>query len=192
MGRGAFIVLVGPDGAGKTSVATELLARTGGEYFHFRPPLFRRWDTPLAGETTAHTPPVRRGPVFSALRLTKAFVTFWAGYLTSVRPEVRAARIVIADRWAYGYLVHPIRLGVSIGTRWTNLLVRALPQPEMVFALVAEPRLIHRRKQELSPQQVAEEVAAWASLPVPQLSHVDASLPIPAIVDGIMSHLEKS
>ncbi|MFZ0015080.1 MAG: hypothetical protein WAL25_13300, partial [Acidimicrobiia bacterium] len=97
--RGVFVALIGPDGVGKTSVAAELITRTGGRYFHFRPPLWRDWTTPNPGEVVVAPTPDRTGPVMSWLRLGKALVTFWLGYLTSVRPEVRRGITVVADRW---------------------------------------------------------------------------------------------
>lgn len=187
--HGAFIALVGPDGVGKTSVATELISRTGGHYFHFRPPLRREWTTPSPGETVAPSAPSHTGAVISALRLVKAFCLFWLGYLRSIRPEVEAGSLVIADRWAYGYLVHPWKLGTQEAPKLAGLMLRAMPQPDMVFALVADPAVIHMRKQELSFEDAAAEVSAWASLPLPQLTRIDANEPVAPVVDDILRHL---
>jgi thymidylate kinase len=187
--RGVFIVLVGPDGVGKTSVATELISRVGGHYFHFRPPLRREWTTPTPGETVRGSPPTPSGTPFAALRLTKAFIVFWLGYLRSVRPDLKAGGLVVADRWAYGYLVHPEKLGAVKAPKVIRLMLRAMPQPDAVFALVADAATIHMRKQELSLEDAAAEVDAWASLPLPQLTRLDANEPVTRVVDDLLRHL---
>lgn len=186
--RGAFVVLVGPDGVGKTSVAAELIARVNGHYFHFRPPLRPRWTVPTPGETTS-TPPPKTGVIRSILRMGKAFVSFWAGYLLTVRPAITAGGLVIADRWAYGYLVNPERLGTLDQPHLARLMLSTMPQPDLVFALVADPQTIHKRKNELSVQAAAEELKAWTSLPASRLIKIDAEQPIGEIVDSILNHL---
>lgn len=188
---GAFIALVGPDGVGKTSVAAELISRAGGRYFHFRPPLRRRWGPPTPGEFTIAVPPSHTGRLFSVLRMAKAFLLFWFGYLRSVRPEVKVGRLVVADRWAYGYLVHPAKLGIFDAPILARMMLRALPQPDMVFALVADPLTIHSRKQELSLQEATKEADAWASLPISQLARVEADGSIASIVDTIQDQLDQ-
>lgn len=190
--RGAFVALVGPDGVGKTSVAAEIISRTGGRYFHFRPPLRRRWSSPTPGETIKGQPQHQTGRFLSALRRAKALAVFWLGYLASVRPEVDAGKLVVADRWAYGYLVHPAKLGVSESPRLATTMLRMMPQPDMVFALVADPITIHARKQELSTEQAAIEVRAWASLPISRIIQVDANESVARIADTILGHLDRA
>lgn len=188
--RGYFVALVGPDGVGKTSVAAELISRTGGRYFHFKPPLRRRWALPQPGEIVPVEQRRRPGALVTVLRFSKAFLSFWLGYLTSVRPEVNSGKIVVADRWAYGYLVHPWKLGTLPAPSVAKIMLRVMPQPDMVFALVADPVAIYKRKQELTHEQTAEEMEAWASLPVPQLFRIDANQSINDVVDAIMNRID--
>lgn len=189
--RGKFVVLVGPDGVGKTSVAEGVLRERHGHYFHFRPPLGRRWSPPAPGDTTRPTPPPRSGVVVSVLRVVKALTLFWLGYLTAVRPEVSDGALVIGDRWGYGYLVHPHKLGVVASPRLARALLRVLPQPDLVFALVADPETIHLRKKELTPEAAAAEVEAWSTLPISRLIRVDAERPVAEIVAEIVERLDR-
>ncbi|MFZ0013673.1 MAG: hypothetical protein WAL25_06095, partial [Acidimicrobiia bacterium] len=98
---------------------------------------------------------------------------------------------VVADRWAYGYLVKPAKLGVSLGKPACRAIVRLMPQPDAVIALIADPSVIHGRKRELSVDEAAQEVEAWATLPIPQLIRVDTERPVSQVVDQILGALDR-
>jgi thymidylate kinase len=169
---------VGPDGAGKTTVARALTEQYDGPtaYFHFRPPMFRRLaaappdvaDVPMAKETASGS------RVVGWLRLLRTVVHCRLAYLVRVRPALRAGTLVVADRWAYGYLVHPRALRFH-GPAWlATLAVRALPRPHVIANLRASVELIHERKRELSPGELEAELAAWSGLPDQRLRTFDA------------------
>ena len=96
---GRFVVIVGPDGVGKSTVARVLL-RTVDQptgYFHFRPPMSR--DLP-AGPPEEMDPAIDKGSpggsmVMGWVRLLRNLVRFWVGYLVSVRPAVRSGSLVV-------------------------------------------------------------------------------------------------
>jgi hypothetical protein len=175
--HGVFVVLVGPDGVGKTSVARALceLAEPSTAYFHFRPPVLRSM-APAPPDVSA--PPPAKAPLTGShllgwLRLARNLVWFWAAYLVTVLPALRAGRLVVGDRWAYGYLVQPFALKYY-GPAWLAfLVVRLFPRPDLVANLSAPPEVIRRRKQELSAQQIEAELGAWSVLPA-QLRTYDA------------------
>ena len=146
-------MIVGPDGVGKSGLAQALVEIAPGEsgYFHFRPP-FRgrlRSSVPTAQQPTTKnrgTPSL----VVGWLRLSVAFVRFWAGYLLRVRPVLGRGGLVVGDRWAYGYLVQPRALRYG-GPPWlASFMIKSLPSPDLVVNLTAPPQEIHRRKQELT------------------------------------------
>lgn len=187
--RGRFIVLVGPDGVGKTEVARELLRRSGGRYFHFRPPSRAGGlleSPPMDGlPKKEHTGPFPLGP----LRLLRNFILFWSGYLASVGPTLRSGDNVVGDRWAYGYLVQPTSLKFS-GPEWlARLAIRALPKPDVVVNLEATPETVRRRKPELTLDEIRRELEAWTTLPTERLVSVDAEPPVDLIVDRLVEQV---
>ena len=189
--RGRFIVLVGPDGVGKTEVARELTRRRGGCYFHFRPPLRTRnlLDSPPVDGGQKE---VRSGPFpLGTVRLFRNVVLFWLGYVGSVIPTLRSGFDVVADRWAYGYLVQPSALKFS-GPKWlARLAVSVLPRPHLVVNLTAAPETVRRRKPELSLSEIGRELDAWATLPLLQIVTIDAEPPVSIIVDQLSEELSR-
>jgi thymidylate kinase len=175
--RGAFVVIVGPDGVGKSGLARALLDMAPVEtgYFHFRPPIRGRLrqsiPTEIQPATKNRTKPLL---LLGWLRLAVAFVRFWAGYLVCIRPALGHGGLIIGDRWAYGYLVQPLALRYG-GPPWlASLMIRSLPSPDLVVNLTAPPREIHRRKQELSLEEIAAELQAWARIPAARMVRLDA------------------
>lgn len=185
--RGAFIVLVGPDGVGKTAAAIELVKQTGGVYFHFRPPLWRGWDHPVAGEVRAGQGNSVTSTAGSVVRLVTNLMRFWAGYLISVRPALASGVTVVGDRWAYGYLAKPGDLRYHGPRSLSRLLIGWFPRPDLVAALVAPPELIVARKSELDLETARRDLTAWSSLSVRGLQHFDATRPAAVVAAEIQS-----
>lgn len=189
------MVIVGPDGVGKTSVARALIRRHGGPsaYFHFRPRIGH--PPPPAPPDDGGPPPPKNEIAGSRTlgwaRLARSLVLFWVGYLTQVRPAVRRGTLAVADRWAYGYLVQPRALKFEGSPRLASIALRAFPRPDLVVNLAAPPETIRRRKQELSLEQIRFELDRWPELPAPRLRTFDASRPPDAIAGEIEEALRR-
>jgi thymidylate kinase len=180
---GRLVALVGPDGVGKSTVARALLDAHPHEhgYVYFRPPLRGPLDTgPPVGPRPRgekHPPPEPR--VLGWLRLAKNLGWFHLGHRLTVRPALRRGALVVTERWAYGYVGQPGPLRY-FGPEWlARLSVRWFPRPDLVVNLAAPPGTVVARKDELTYEQVEDELERWAALPVPSLLTVDAT-PAPA------------
>lgn len=177
-GSGRFVVLVGPDGVGKTTVARALIDHHGGPaaYFHFLPPL----RGPLSGSPgAAAAPPPKAAPggwtVLGWIRLMKNATRCWLGYLSTVRPALKRRWLVIGDRWMYGYVVQPDALRFHGPDALARAVLRVLPRPHLIVNLVAPPHVIRERKQELTLSQIEQELLAWSSLGVANVRTLDAT-----------------
>jgi len=135
---GLTIALLGPDGAGKSTLAAEL-----GRTFYFGT---RSVYMGLYGAGSAvGTPP--RGPVDHVGRLAGHVGRQWSGYLRAVFHRSRG-RLVVYDRFGYDALLRLPRnrwIGARI-RRW--LLSHAIPSPDLVLLLDAPAELLHARKQD--------------------------------------------
>ena len=172
-GAGAFVVVVGPDGVGKTSVARALIALHGGStaYFHFLPSIWRALAA-APPDIEPAPPPQKAGAsgwrVVGCVRLANSAAKAWLAYVVRVRPAVRSGKLVVADRWIYGYVVQPAALRFY-GPSWLAVAaLRFLPRPHLVVNLSAAPQVIRSRKQELTLDDIDRELEAWSRLPEPR------------------------
>lgn len=189
--RAPFVVVGGPDGSGKTTLATALAKNWPGPtaYFHFCPQL----GEPL-GQTPDQAPPPpppkapRQGNVpLGWVRLGRNLLRFWVVYLIRIRPAVRRGILVIGDRWAYGYVTQPFGLRFY-GPGWlARLVVRWFPQPNFLLNLQAPPMVIHGRKQELTASEIETELKLWSTVATGRRVEVDATQTPSALADELIA-----
>ena len=175
---GRFVVLVGPDGVGKTTVARALLAQDRGPaaYFHFLPPA----RGPLLRSLGPAPPPPPKASadgwqVIGWIRIFRNAARCWWGYLGTVRPALKQHWLVIGDRWVYGYIVQPYALKFKGPEVLARAVMRLLPRPDLIVNLAAPAHVIRERKQELTLSQIEEELLAWSALGMANLQTFDAT-----------------
>ncbi len=171
---GMFVVLVGPDGSGKSTVADKLQETLkdlfkGSRYFHGQfgllPQLkvFKNIFLRLLGRTPPLPPPpgtfeAHNSPTHSLPR-TLVYLFYYAldyclGYGVVRRAQARG-EMIIFDRYFYDWFIQ----GYYGNTpQWLLPLFKAvLPRPDLVIYLSNSPQTIHQRKPELTVEQIEQQ-----------------------------------
>jgi thymidylate kinase len=162
---GVCVALLGPDGAGKSTIAAQLGETTIGPFrrvrrFHFRPRL-------LAGNTVDNGPgAVRepRGTLASLAKLLLYLVDVWVGYVLVIRPALCRSTLVVFDRYFHDLLVDERRYAYGGPRRLLAWACRLVPAPDLFLFVVADPVQIQERKGELTARQAEGRIVAYLAL----------------------------
>jgi thymidylate kinase len=193
--RGLWVVLLGPDGAGKSSVIDGLArGRTAGfeecETYHLRPALWRRRKEAVAN-CDPHGQSVR-GTIISALKLVYLLAANWLAYLIKVRPQLAQGKLIVFDRYFPDCLVDPKRYRLPVScAHMAGLIARLVPQPDLYVVLDAPPSVLQERKREVTPAESEAQRRKYATLlqRLQKVIMVDASQPLAGVVDDILDHV---
>ncbi len=199
---GLAVILIGPDGCGKSTVAESLvkdLAGTfspdKGRYVHWKPRVLpiRRTNDGVPVVDPHGQPP--RGVLASAAYFTAHVFEFVVGAWTQIRPTRFRGGLVVADRYFLDFYVDPARYRLRLPIWMIRAGGRLVGVPGPVFYLDVPGAMLARRKGELGPDETERQRAAFERLVarVPQAQMIDGS-PAPshvasAIVDRVLDHL---
>ena len=198
------VVLLGPDGSGKSSVAQALIQRPGLA-FEFRS--LHRWTLGILPPLEAivdwlerrgwlkrpepASPQGRHAEVHRPLPawLSGAIVSYHALDMALARISLRRMRgragLVLFDRSFLDFLVLP---GHAAVPRWfMRLCWAAVAKPDLVLYLDRDPAAIYRDKPELTEQEIERQQRAIETLisHMPQALRVDARHGLAATVDRV-------
>lgn len=188
--RGLSVVVLGPDGAGKSSVTDAI----GGPdllpvfdravCWGFLPPLHRLIKS--QGSTSQpHALPARS----LAGSLIKAGYWLVFSFLWHPRTHVMKARggLVLYDRHFVDILVDAKRYRYK-GPSWVlRAIWSVIPKPDLVVLLDAPAEIIQKRKKELSVKETARQLDAYRKLveALPNGVIIDANKPFAQVVEAL-------
>jgi thymidylate kinase len=180
------VVLLGADGAGKSSVIDGLIRRLNaagipGRTRHLKPKLMmpQLRDNPDSMVVDPHGKPPR-GAFLSLVKIGVWVLEEW--YATLFQEEKNT--LVICDRYFHDLLIDPRRYRYG-GPMWMARLTAALmPQPRLWVLLDAPPEVLRQRKQEVSPEETARQREAYLAFVRRRRRYaiVDAAQPLEQVV----------
>lgn len=187
---GLFVVLNGPDGCGKSTIAQALPAALRnsfnpgkGRHIHWKPRvLFQPRGTAVAA-MQPHAAPARSVPVSIAYFLAH-WLEFFLGAWLQIRFRLFVNGMVVAERYYLDFFVDPRRYRLNAPSWLVRAGWRLLPKPNLVLLLDAPPATLSARKQELPPGEVERQRAAFLDLAqrLPNARVLDATQPVEKVI----------
>lgn len=164
MPTGVFIAVLGPDGAGKSTLITELEQDMAGAFrreavYHLRPGLLgKRGDgSPV---TDPHgTPP--RSYATSTIKLAYYLADYFLGYVLKIYPKMARSTMVVFDRYYDDLLVDQVRYRYGGSARLAELGSKLVPRPNLLLVLDAPEDVLLERKEEVERPELTRQRRAY-------------------------------
>jgi thymidylate kinase len=210
--RGVFISIIGPDGAGKStlikSLREDLNQIAPGELStvqHWRPnfltPLSKIKVSDSKGQFGFENKSSRNQsfnnhtlPKFteSLIRYSYYITDYVLGYYFKIRPLLTRDGMVICDRYVEDYQLAPsFRSRVFLPKRLKKLLAFFVPKAPLTFYLRANPEILHLRKKEETLEELNYLVNKYDSLAGSnkRIIVLDANIPTNEIVAEVFKYI---
>ena len=162
---GISVAFLGPDGSGKSTVINELKKRQLPfrriDYFHLKP-LKKRNNNTIIVEDPHKYPPYSK--IKSFVKLIYFVYQYNIGWIKNILPLKIRSSLVIFDRYYDDILVDKKRYRISLGDFWVKFFRNFIPKPDLYFVLVTEPETIYERKQEVSFEELKNQVKKYEQL----------------------------
>jgi thymidylate kinase len=163
---GLFLVVLGPDGVGKSTLVGRISQRCGACFrrqriFHWRPMMIPSHKETGARATNPHAEPPR-GKLGSVAALFLVFLDYWLGYLLVLRPFLARSGLILFDRYFPDLLVDPLRYRYG-GPMWLpKFLSRLVPLPDLLLVLLdPQNEAILSRKPEVALEELRRQQAGY-------------------------------
>lgn len=159
--RGWVLLIAGPDGTGKSTVAElleqQLVARGASvQRQHYRPNVLFARHASTGTDVPQDADPA--GTMRQAAKLLATALDVWVG----IRRARRSVDVVLVERGWWDQLIDPRRYRL---TRTTRAMVRALgfalPGADGALLLSGDVEQIHARKPELSLEELVRQLQLW-------------------------------
>jgi thymidylate kinase len=177
--------MLGPDGAGKSSVINGLMGKLKFErrtvkMRHLKPRYVARFR---GQQEVIVVDPHGKGPRGAFLSVVKIVTWVFEEWYFTIFHEKRRM-LLICDRYYHDLLVDPKRYRFGAPMWSARLIGKLMPQPRLWILLDAPAEILQARKQEVRPEETARQCQAYREFIRTRRHHsiVDASQPLAQVI----------
>ena len=172
---GLWVEIAGPDGTGKSTLASALIESTEGLFrrsrrAHWRPGVLGRRSaiSPSKGDPTDPHGRAPRSRIASVPLVLFHWVDFMIGSLSVALPHRIRSGLWLQERGWWDLLVDQRRYRVDAPPAFVRALGSMLPKPDLLLVLNAPADVIAARQNEISIGEVERQSAVWREMDVPR------------------------
>jgi thymidylate kinase len=164
---GLCVAVLGPDGAGKSTLIQALEANLTGAFrrtrsFHLRPMVIEGKGTNVP-VTHPHGQPLL--PWWrSVLKIPYYIFDYGFGYLSKVWPGLARSTLVLFDRYYEDMLIDPRRYRYGASMTLVRLARKFVPKPDLLLILSVDEEAVLVRKREVSDDELKRQCSAYRQL----------------------------
>lgn len=169
------MLLVGPDGTGKSTLARGLIERASSDFsetlhIHWRPRVLPHIGAIITGNPGDPSEPHSREPrgaLVSVALLGYHWLDFFLGSWLRIVPMRKRGGLVVMERGWPDVGVDPRRYRLTVSPNLVSFMGRSLPAPDRVFILRSDPQTLRQRKAELPVDELARQLRCWDEMQFP-------------------------
>lgn len=163
---GLFIVLLGVDGAGKTTIATQLInsyttAFRKINHYHSRVRILK--DISQIGSkeeqidaSDPHGKKYKAGVLVSVIKFMYYFMDYVAGNFIISTAKIRSS-LVLIERYYYDYAIDKKRYNLKLSDNFIGFFGHFVKKPDVIFILTGDSKILLERKHEITIDQIEEQ-----------------------------------
>ncbi|MDO5361817.1 MAG: hypothetical protein Q4F03_04120 [Eubacteriales bacterium] len=163
---GLFIVLLGVDGAGKTTIAESLKERYTNafrriDHYHSRVRVLKdisqlKKDAVPIDASDPHGKKQKSGKLTSVVKFGYYFLDFLIGNIKITVAKIKST-LVLVERYYYDYSIDKVRYNLNLSDGFLLFFERFILKPDIIFILTGDSQKLLDRKHEITIDEIDEQ-----------------------------------
>ena len=163
---GLFIVLLGVDGAGKTTIAESLKDRYTTafrriDHYHSRVRVLKdisqlKKDATPVDVSDPHGKKKKAGKLTSIVKFGYYFLDFLIGNVKIIIAKIKST-LVLVERYYYDYSIDKVRYNLNLSDGFLSFFGHFILKPDIIFILTGDSQKLLERKHEITLDEIDEQ-----------------------------------